>query len=375
MAAPDPTSSALFGGIQVTDALKSMTEGPRLADAGAVEHRMARLTERWIEFQTASRTYEGVVAAAWITANRTFAGRMQERFNAGESMQPDDALKLWLDTANETLLETQRSAVVPRVAATAAALRDGLPARAARGRRERRRARGPPHADRDRRGPSLDPRAQAPAAAARAGARADDPAAHGRPGGDARRGGSAEPADRLRNAAAGGDQGRRGRDRDDAEGRDVPHRQGDALSLPAAGRATGGDPGADRLQPDRPPHDDRPPGGPFAGPQPPRSGHRPVGRRLGECEPRRSLADHRRLRVGLPRRLRPRDARGDRRREGQSARHLRGRGLRRRLRGPQPRPCQERRAHRDPARLPCGPRVAGSSTSGRAASPRRTSTA
>jgi polyhydroxyalkanoate synthase subunit PhaE len=110
MATPDPASSALFGGFQLTDPLRSMTEGPRLADAGAAEHRVVRLTERWIEFQTASRTYEGVVAAAWNTANRTFAGRLQERFSAGEATQPKDALKLWLDTANETLLETQRSA-------------------------------------------------------------------------------------------------------------------------------------------------------------------------------------------------------------------------------------------------------------------------
>jgi hypothetical protein len=47
----------LFAGTQVADALKRMTEGPRLADAGAAEHRMARLTERWIEVQTASRAY------------------------------------------------------------------------------------------------------------------------------------------------------------------------------------------------------------------------------------------------------------------------------------------------------------------------------
>jgi polyhydroxyalkanoate synthase subunit PhaE len=113
--APPPATPAgadplgLFGGTQVADALKSMTEGPRLADAGVAEHRIARLTERWIEFQTASRAYEGVIAAAWITANRTFAGRLRERFSAGDAMQPDDALKLWLDTANETLLETQRS--------------------------------------------------------------------------------------------------------------------------------------------------------------------------------------------------------------------------------------------------------------------------
>lgn len=105
----NPMAMALFGGTQVGDALKNMTEGPRLADAGEAEHRVARLTERWIEVQTASRAYEGVIAAAWITANQNFAGKLQERFNAGDSMQPDDALKLWLETANTTLLETQRS--------------------------------------------------------------------------------------------------------------------------------------------------------------------------------------------------------------------------------------------------------------------------
>jgi hypothetical protein len=105
----NPMTMALFGGTQVGDALKNMTEGPRLADAGEAEHRMARLTERWIEVQTASRAYEGVVAAAWITANQSFASRLRERFKTGDAMQPDDALKLWLETANTTLLETQRS--------------------------------------------------------------------------------------------------------------------------------------------------------------------------------------------------------------------------------------------------------------------------
>lgn len=106
----NPINLAFFGGTQVGDALRKMTEGPQLADAGAAEHRMARLMERWIEVQTASRAYEGVVAAAWVTANEAFAAKLQERFEAGEALQPADALKLWLKTANTTLLETQRSA-------------------------------------------------------------------------------------------------------------------------------------------------------------------------------------------------------------------------------------------------------------------------
>lgn len=105
----NPMTLALFGGTQVGDALKNMTEGPQLADAGTAEHRMARLMERWIEVQTASRAYEGVIAAAWTTANQDFATKLTERFTAGEPMQSGDALKLWLETANTTLQETQRS--------------------------------------------------------------------------------------------------------------------------------------------------------------------------------------------------------------------------------------------------------------------------
>ena len=160
---------ALFGGTQVGDALKNMTEGPRLADAGEAEHRVARLMERWIEVQTRPAHGE-VIAAAWITANQDLASKLQQRFSAGDATKPDDALKLWLETANTTLLETQRSPSF--LEAQRQLLRCGMDflARAARGRREPRRTRGASHPHGDRRGPSLDPRAQAPATEARAGA-------------------------------------------------------------------------------------------------------------------------------------------------------------------------------------------------------------
>jgi class III poly(R)-hydroxyalkanoic acid synthase PhaE subunit len=105
----NPMTQALFAGTQVGDALKAMTEGPRLADAGEAEHRMARLMERWMEVQTASRAYEGAVAAAWLTANTSFAAKLEERTRPGATLKPEEALKLWLETANTTLLETQRS--------------------------------------------------------------------------------------------------------------------------------------------------------------------------------------------------------------------------------------------------------------------------
>ena len=160
----NPMTMALFGGTQVGDALKNMTEGPRLADAGEAEHRVARLMERWIEVQTASRAYEGVIAAA------KFASKLQQRFSAGDATKPDDALKLWLETANTTLLETQRSPSF--LEAQRQLLRCGMDFLLAQREVVENLVEpaGLPHPHGDRRGPSLDPRAQAPATEARAGA-------------------------------------------------------------------------------------------------------------------------------------------------------------------------------------------------------------
>ena len=47
--------------VQVGDAIRRMTEGPRFADVGAAERRMARVMELWLSVQTAARHYESVV--------------------------------------------------------------------------------------------------------------------------------------------------------------------------------------------------------------------------------------------------------------------------------------------------------------------------
>jgi hypothetical protein len=106
----DPLSLALVGGSQVGEMIRRMTEGPRLADLGAIERRMAKVMELWLSVQQAARGYEAVVAGAWAEANRRFVTEFQERYRAGKApAQPKEALKLWLDVANRTLLETHRS--------------------------------------------------------------------------------------------------------------------------------------------------------------------------------------------------------------------------------------------------------------------------
>ena len=106
----DPMSLALVGGSQVGETIRKLTEGPRFADLGVLERRMAKVLELWLQVQQAARTYEAVVAGAWAEANQRFTAELNRLAAAGTApRQPEDALKLWLDIANRALLETHRS--------------------------------------------------------------------------------------------------------------------------------------------------------------------------------------------------------------------------------------------------------------------------
>jgi polyhydroxyalkanoate synthesis regulator phasin len=106
----DPLSMVLAGGGQVGETIRKLTEGPRLADLGAIERRMGKVMQLWLRVQQAARAYEGIAAGAWHEANQRFAREFQDLHRAGKApTQPKEALKLWLDVANRTLLETHRS--------------------------------------------------------------------------------------------------------------------------------------------------------------------------------------------------------------------------------------------------------------------------
>ncbi|HEX8374627.1 MAG TPA: hypothetical protein VF606_05560, partial [Geminicoccaceae bacterium] len=108
----DPMSLALAGGNQIGDTIRGLTEGPRFADIGALERRMARVLELWLAAQGAARAHEATVAGTWVEANKRFMAAIGQGFRDGRKPSaagPKEALKLWLDTANQTLLEAQRS--------------------------------------------------------------------------------------------------------------------------------------------------------------------------------------------------------------------------------------------------------------------------
>lgn len=105
----DPVSLSLMGGNRVGEAIRSMTEGPRFADVGSIERDMAQVMELYLAVQTAARSYEGIVAQAWVEVNQSFATEVSKRFTSDQGlMQAKDALKVWLDIANETLMRTHR---------------------------------------------------------------------------------------------------------------------------------------------------------------------------------------------------------------------------------------------------------------------------
>jgi polyhydroxyalkanoate synthase subunit PhaE len=107
----NPMSTALVGGNQVGDVIRRMTEGPRLADVGGLERQMVELMELYVAVQTATRAYETVVAGAWAKANQRFAEEISQRARAGKRLRPGkEALEVWMDIANQTLVETHRSA-------------------------------------------------------------------------------------------------------------------------------------------------------------------------------------------------------------------------------------------------------------------------
>jgi polyhydroxyalkanoate synthase subunit PhaE len=105
----DPVALSLMGGTHVGEAIRRMTEGPRLADVGSVERRMARVMELYVEVQAATRGYEAVVAGAWMEVNQSFATAMAKRLGGAEAFPPKEALKTWLAIADEVLTRTHRT--------------------------------------------------------------------------------------------------------------------------------------------------------------------------------------------------------------------------------------------------------------------------
>ena len=106
----DPRSWMGSGMGEMDDVLGRMVEGPRFADLWDAERRFARVLQAWVDLRRRGLEHNAVVLEAWLQSARRFAEKLASGSGSDvKALDAKAALALWTDTANEQLLETQRS--------------------------------------------------------------------------------------------------------------------------------------------------------------------------------------------------------------------------------------------------------------------------
>lgn len=105
----DPRSW-IAGTGEMDEVLGRMAQGPRFADLWEAERRYAGVLQAWMTLRRRSLDHNAVVLEAWLQAGRRFSEQMAARAGPdAEAFDAKAALALWTETANQQLLETQRS--------------------------------------------------------------------------------------------------------------------------------------------------------------------------------------------------------------------------------------------------------------------------
>ena len=95
---------------EVDQTLQRMAEGPRLADLWNVERKFIAVFNAWLAMRRHSLEHNKVMLEAWMKAAGDFAKTLNERAERGETLESSrEVTALWVETANEILLEAQRS--------------------------------------------------------------------------------------------------------------------------------------------------------------------------------------------------------------------------------------------------------------------------
>lgn len=103
----DPRSWLAATG-EMDDVLGRMAEGPRFADLWEAERRYAGVLQAWMNLRRRGLEHNAVVLEAWLQAGRKFTEQLAARTEP-KPLDAKAALALWTETANQQLLETQRS--------------------------------------------------------------------------------------------------------------------------------------------------------------------------------------------------------------------------------------------------------------------------
>ena len=97
------------GARQMDEMLERVSAGPRLADLWDVERKYARVFQAWLKLRRRSLEHNAVVLRAWVRAEQKFTEQLGRLTTDGQAPDARKMLALWTETANSTLLDTQRS--------------------------------------------------------------------------------------------------------------------------------------------------------------------------------------------------------------------------------------------------------------------------
>ena len=101
----DPRSWLSVTG-EMDEFLGRMAEGPRFSDILNVERKFAQVYRAWLTMRQRGMEQATVVLEAWQRAAKLFGAEIAK---SAAPRDGDAMLKLWVETANQALLEMQRS--------------------------------------------------------------------------------------------------------------------------------------------------------------------------------------------------------------------------------------------------------------------------
>ncbi len=93
---------------ELDQVFKRLLDVPDFADFGVFEKKFMRINQDWHEMHSASTEYQAVIFKTWSEAFSLFTEEFTEK-QKSSPLQPKDMLNNWLNTANDFLVDMQRS--------------------------------------------------------------------------------------------------------------------------------------------------------------------------------------------------------------------------------------------------------------------------
>jgi len=104
----NPETFLRSGVDEINQVFKRFAEGPDFADIGVIEKKFMRTSQDWLNLRNASAEYQSIISKAWAQAFDVYTKEFSKQSNE-EPIDTHEMMQLWLKTANNSLIQVQRS--------------------------------------------------------------------------------------------------------------------------------------------------------------------------------------------------------------------------------------------------------------------------